>query len=120
MKKNILILLLSVFYSIGFCQDNVIQPSDHIRSDEKKEFSELKIYPNPCKSDKITVESYEKEISEIIITNIAGKQVLLKKFSLPENKKQLNLSEVNNGIYFVKIITNNGKQVVKKLIVSKD
>ncbi len=120
MKEIILVILLSVFCFRGFTQETTIQQPGLIKSDDPKEYSEQKIYPNPCKAGKITVESIDSEIDEISITNIAGKQVLLKKFPIPENKKQLDLTEIPDGIYLVKIKTNDKKQVVKKLIVSKE
>lgn len=114
MKKIILALLLSAFYFAGFAQYPVF------RTEEQNKPLEMKVYPNPCKSDKVTIESSGNEITEISITNIAGKQVLLKKFSDPGNKKQIELTEVPNGIYLIKIRTDNNKQSVKKLIVTKE
>ena len=114
MKKIILIILLSVFYFAGFAQEV------NTEQNNQKEFSELKVYPNPCKTKKITVESNDSKITEINIVNIAGKQVLQKKFPSPENKKQLELTDVPDGIYLVRIKTDNDKLVVKKLIVSRE
>lgn len=120
MKKIILAFLISFVFLIGFAQNKNDLSFGQIQPNEQKEFSELKIYPNPCKSDKITVESFDNAITEVSISNIAGKQIFLKKFPYPENKKQLELTDVPDGIYLVKVKTDNNKRSVKKLIVSKE
>ncbi len=119
MKRIILVLILSVFYIAGFSQTNV-QPASFAQPDDQVTFTDAKIYPNPCKSEKVTIEYPGKEIAEISISNIAGKEVYKNKFPFAENKKQVELSDIPNGIYLVKIKTNDDKQVVKKLIVSKE
>jgi len=87
--------------------------------DENINASELKVYPNPCIDDKVTIEFNNQEIIEIRLTNITGKEVYLKKFQFAENKKQIQLNDIPNGIYIVKITTSDQKMVVKKLMVSK-
>lgn len=105
----------------GFSQ-NVLNNASHSNSfiQDDNFNKEVKIYPNPCKQEKVTIEFSESEISEIRLTNIAGKEVLLKKFDFTENKKQIQLSDIPNGIYLMRIKTIDDKQVVKKLIVAKD
>ena len=80
---------------------------------------ELKIYPNPCKTDKLTIELGSKQIAEYQITNIAGKQIQKKEFSYPENKKQILLDNIRSGIYLIRVKSVDNKTIVKKLIVSK-
>jgi hypothetical protein len=120
MKKIILAIILTTFYFIGLSQNSEINTAEHFQLSNQVIYSGLKIYPNPCKLEKVTIESNEKYISEILITNIAGKQVYKKKFITPEIKFQVDLSEFTNGIYLVKIKTEDNMQVVKKLILSKD
>ena len=119
MKKIILSIILCTFYFISISQNADIDRVDN-KINPLNTSSELKVYPNPCKLEKVTIESNSYDIFEISITNIAGKQVYLKKFLLPESKIQVALSEMPNGVYLVKIKTEGGKQIVKKLIVSKD
>ena len=120
MKKIILSIILCTFYFISVSQ---ISDTDRVAGAKVNSLitsSELKVYPNPCKQEKVTIESNNFDINELSITNIAGKQIYLKKFPLPESKIQVELSEMPNGVYLVKIKTDDGKQMVKKLIVSKD
>jgi hypothetical protein len=54
------------------------------------------------------------------LTNITGKEVFQKKFPLAENKKEIQLYDIPNGLYIIRIITSNQKQVMKKLMVAKN
>lgn len=116
MKHFLLVSLLVLLCSPVFSQNNW---SDFIPDKDKIE-SELKIYPNPCKNSKVTVDFNSKEISEISLTNITGKQVLLKKYELLTHKAQLQLNDIPNGIYLIQVKTSDNKTFVKKLMVSKN
>ena len=70
---------------------------------------EISIYPNPTK-DKITITSKE-EINRIELFDVAGKEILTAK-----NAKELNLTSLNSGIYFLKISGENFS-VNKKVVV---
>jgi hypothetical protein len=122
MKKIILLLIVSTIYISGFSQNSFGKSStwNNINVEENHTSTELKIYPNPCKQGKVTLEFSSKEIIEVRLNNIAGKEVLVKKFSFPENKKQIQLNDIPNGIYLIRIKTTDNKQVVKKLMVSKN
>lgn len=89
-------------------------------SDENNISLELRVYPNPCTDGKVTVELNNQEISEIRLTNITGKEVFLKKFQFAESKKQIQLNDIPNGLYIIRIIASDQKQVMKKLMVSKN
>lgn len=120
--KQILVIIIAVFLSLaGFSQNN-IKISSNLNDPflkTKQNTQELKIYPNPCKTEKITIDFNSHQILEVIITNITGKQVLKKKFDFTETKKQLQLNGIQNGMYLVKVKSVDNKTVVKKLIVSK-
>jgi hypothetical protein len=122
MKKIILLLIISTLTFYSFSQDSgggsYALNTPNIQ--DNNSFDDPKIYPNPCKDEKITIEFIAHEISEIRITNIAGKDVLLKKFEFTENKKQIQLTEIPNGIYLLRIKTTDDKMVVKKLLVSRN
>lgn len=81
---------------------------------------EVKIYPNPCKNNRVTIDYHSIDIREIRMTNIAGKQVYLKTYNLPSPKIELKLDQIPNGIYLVQITTNENKRTVKKLLISRN
>jgi hypothetical protein len=73
--------------------------------------NELSIYPNPAK-DKLTVTLINSDNSIITITDVLGKQLIREK--LADSQTELNVSELNSGIYFVNV---NGK--TQKIVVEK-
>jgi hypothetical protein len=122
MKKFILLFIISALSFSGFSQNSEGSKSvwNTPNIQDNSSLNDPKIYPNPCKDEKITVEFIAHEISEIRIINIAGKEVLLKKFEFTENKKQVQLTEIPNGIYLLRIKTTDDKMVIKKLMVAKN
>lgn len=122
MKRIILLLIISVFSITGFSQnpERGLSPWNAPNIQDNSSSNEPKIYPNPCKDEKVNIEFIAQEISEIRMTNIAGKEVLLKKFEYTENKKQIQLTDIPNGIYLLRIKTTDEKMVVKKLLVSRN
>ena len=121
MKKIILYLIISAFSIAGFAHNTSENLSGWNNTFQKEDLdSQLKIYPNPCKQEKLTLEFNNQEIDELRITNIAGKEVLVKIFDYPENKKQIEIPDIANGIYLLRVKTVDNKSVVKKLIVAKE
>ena len=70
---------------------------------------EAKIYPNPA-NDVLHVEGSEVILVEVY--NIMGQSVL----SVNENFKSINISSLQNGIYFVRLKTNDGEKTLKLVI----
>ncbi len=120
--KQIILFTIAIFITFaGFSQNNFRSSSEINDSflKEKPIIPALKIYPNPCKTEKITIDFNNNKIAEIVITNITGKQVLKEKYDFAETKKQLQINDIQDGIYLVKVSSTDKKSVVKKLIISK-
>lgn len=81
---------------------------------------EVNVYPNPCKDNKVTIELNKQELSEIKITNIAGKQMYFKILTIPESKKQIQLQNFPDGLYLIQIKTTENKLIAKKLLVTSN
>jgi hypothetical protein len=76
--------------------------------------AEFTMYPNPAKSKvNINIENIVG-INNMIVTDIYGKVVKSQNLSLGTNI--INTSKLSAGMYFVSIITSEGKQT-KKLII---
>ena len=78
--------------------------------------SETMVYPNPC-DDLLNIESSE-DITSIEIYNIQGSKVMV----VTNNSSdlfQVNVSELNAGLYFVKIYSSNEVQPMTKKFVVK-
>ncbi len=122
MRKIILFIFIITLSISGFSQNTAANNKswNYISADENTVNTEVKIYPNPAKGEFVTVEFTKREIKEISLTNITGKEVFLKTYPFAENKKQVQLNDIPNGIYFLKIKTTEDKIVIKKLMVSKN
>ena len=72
-----------------------------------------KVYPNPVK-DILTIEG--ENMSQIMIYNSLG-QLVKSIEGNNDNIVEVNVKSLQNGMYFVNIINNNGKITAKKVIV---
>ena len=82
---------------------------------------EFSVYPNPAKNQ-ITVDfsSTNNKSSNLIISDLLGKTV--KEFSVNSsngiNRLEINLNNLNDGIYFINF-SNNDIKSTKKLVITK-
>jgi len=95
------------FWLIKFC-DPLFTASIDPQSVFKKHIA----YPNPC-TNELNILLPQDESSQIIITDVSSKIL----FDLNFNKHiSINLSAIQNGIYFYNIQTISGKQYLGKFI----
>jgi hypothetical protein len=71
--------------------------------------SNFTYYPNPVKN--ILNLSYTKDISNVAVFNLLGQEVIAK--SLNANQGQIDMSNLANGAYFVKITADNQVKTIK-------
>jgi hypothetical protein len=74
------------------------------------QLNSIEIYPNPV-SDKLTIKDPNNEILALRLFDINGHQI-----SLNRNMYQMNLSELPDGVYVLKIQLNNGSVITKKIL----
>ena len=77
---------------------NPFEPADGFRA-----------YPNPVKN--ILNLSYNKNISNVAVFNLLGQEVLTK--TMNANESQIDMSELANGAYMVKITADNQIKTIK-------
>ena len=121
--NRILLFIAAISISISAYSQNYASSSsgwNNLAIEEKLDVKELKVYPNPCKTNKVTLDFNGLLISEIQLTSITGKQVLSKKFQFSETKIVLQLNNIQNGMYLLKVKSTNNKVAVKKFIVSQE
>ena len=119
--KTIIAFSILTFFLFSSAPGNNFFVSSNFSDDsfyEKTEKTEFKIYPNPCRNKKVSVEFFNEFIAEITLTNIAGKTVLYKKTDIPSEKVILKLENVPNGMFLLQIKSESGKVKVGKLLVS--
>ncbi len=74
----------------------------------------LNIYPNPV-NDELTIEVLNGIAPKYIeITNSIGVTVI--KFNQTKPNQQVNIKDLTRGIYFVKVVMNDGSLIVKKMV----
>ena len=121
MKQVLLIIVILIIQITGYSQEfsgNSSGWSNNVAVESEKNQPELKIYPNPCKDKKVTLEFNSDLLSEIRLINILGKEILIKRIEIPVNRIQIELTDVPNGIYMVQVKTSEDRIVVKKLLVT--
>jgi hypothetical protein len=79
------------------------------------------VYPNPANDFlKIQLPNYESgESVRVQIYNSIGHLVFETELSISDKEEAINISEFENGVYFIKLIDKQNKILVKKLVVSK-
>ena len=77
------------------------------------EANKCNIYPNPA-NDRLYIEA-EAEIIEVSVYDVYGRTQNLRISESQNLRISINVSELNAGIYFVKINTENG-EIVKRFI----
>ena len=75
----------------------------------------IAVYPNPA-SNKIFVKSYgEQSILAVSIINLAGSELM--QISPDKKISTVDISQLQAGIYFIKIKLDNQETVTQRLIV---
>ncbi|GAA4273245.1 T9SS type A sorting domain-containing protein [Aquimarina gracilis] len=67
---------------------------------------EFKMYPNPARG-RVTLN---REVKSIQVFDVMGKMVL------ESNENSYDISSLFNGVYFVKVITNDNEEIITKLV----
>jgi hypothetical protein len=75
---------------------------------------EIKVFPNPTKGE-LRIENGELLIDKIEVFDMIGRTVAFQKSITSSTHQILNTSNLNSGIYFVKISTKQG-EIVKKVV----
>ena len=71
-------------------------------------FALVELYPNPM-NDVLYIES--DDVVSVTFFNAVGQQVLF-----VENRNEIDVAELNNGLYFVRLVDNKGNTLTKKII----
>ena len=82
---------------------------------ENSNSNAVKVYPNPA-SNLLTVELSENGTVELF--DLDGRQVLVNTFVNANQKQELNIQHIANGVYTLKIVNDNGV-TMKKIVVNK-
>jgi|JI7StandDraft_1071085.scaffolds.fasta_scaffold05436_3 hypothetical protein len=78
----------------------------------QNEITGLKMYPNPVSNGTLFIETAANAEKTVTVFDVLGKQVL----KTISSENEINVSELNAGVYVVKI-SEEGKTATKKLVV---
>ena len=108
------------FYIVAFNQDKGLEsaPSEICKvtvvDDAVEEMtSSFNIYPNPV-NDKIYIET-ESEVKEVVVYDVYGRVQNLSNSATQQLSNSIDVTDLNSGVYFVKVVTENG-EAVKRII----
>ena len=90
--------------------ENDLEPATAIATNN---ITGLQVYPNPVTNKVVYVASSNNETKQIIIYNILGKTVLSCETT---NNQAIDISQLQAGVYMIKIIENN-KVAIQKLMI---
>ena len=88
-------------------------PSQNTLSLETVAVAEFTIYPNPATSF-ITIQSNNTPLTSVSVYDVLGKKV---HSQIEFNDNRLDVSSLNNGMYFMKIYTDQGS-TTKKIVIN--
>lgn len=107
----------STFRIYSMNEDSVAKPQE-ITSERNNSSYEnpliVNVYPNPTK-EKLFIKTEGGKISKIEITEPTGR-LLLNNFSIDSNNLELDLKNISNGCYFLKVFCTNNKIKILKII----
>lgn len=107
------------FYDSVICSSIVFPPvSCTVGIEEAFHKPALKISPNPC-NGKFTISGFSNsgKTVTIEITDIAGSVFIKQQATIDNEIAELNL-QLNNGVYFMRTIDENGSVQLHKIVIS--
>jgi hypothetical protein len=80
----------------------------------------VKVYPSPAFNElNISIENISQLPANLVIYDMLGKEVIKQTITTKNFNEQLNISQLNNGVYFLNLSNNNMKQTVKFIVSGK-
>jgi hypothetical protein len=105
-------------YTFTTCTTNIILDcaNSTVGINDEFESSSFNIYPNPA-TQYLTVETSTFNIGTVIqVIDLTGK--IIKTESLQSNTQLIDIRDLSEGLYFIKIQNNKGLYSVKKIMVN--
>lgn len=113
MKKALTVFLILIVCNISFSQEKKLELPIENQRVEKLEDPVFKFHPNPVTDELFIIGTYR--IKSIEIINALGESVAIYQFD--KSIIRINVSELESGIYLLKVIDTKDRLDVKKLIV---
>ncbi|MFW6095865.1 MAG: T9SS type A sorting domain-containing protein, partial [Bacteroidota bacterium] len=92
----------------------VVEDEDEPNAIINQEELSVNVYPNPGNGNySIELDSEMNESINVMVFNAVGKLVYQKKYQNPSSKETINITNQNDGIYFLKVTSNKTEKVIK-------
>jgi len=98
-------------------EESVIDPAiftPNLQIDDKTLLDKITVAPNPTTGE-LSIMNYELQVEKIEVLDIVGRIVSSHHLSTSSFHHKIDISHLNNSIYFVKIITEQG-EIVKRIV----
>ena len=80
--------------------------------------NEVSLYPNPSNGQFNVVTSNANTLKETLVYDVLGKQVARFENKSADNQTQFDLTQLNKGIYLVRLLLEDGSQSTKKVVIN--
>jgi hypothetical protein len=122
MKKSLLFIFL-VFLSLLLQAQKDTNNITGTHSQTGRDFNPATIYvsifPVPVRDNNFTIKT-DRDVSFVKITNIIGQDIFRTQYnSNPQQLIRIALENPKRGMYMVTILFNDGKRVVKKIMIEQ-
>ncbi len=82
--------------------------------------SSVKVYPSPAYAElNVSIENINQLPAQLVIVDMLGREVVKQTINTKNFNEQINISQLNNGVYFLNISNTNGMQTVKFMVSGK-
>ena len=92
-------------------------PGDqHSISTTSNKAAEINVYPIPSEGF-VWIKTSETQYQQVVVVDLQGRLMLKQDLSVKQNKHQLNLNSLNNGVYFLQMLDIEGKISNHKIVI---
>ncbi|MES2656212.1 MAG: immunoglobulin-like domain-containing protein [Bacteroidota bacterium] len=82
--------------------------------------SSVKVYPSPAYAElNVSIDNIDQLPAQLVITDMLGREMMKQTIGTKNFNEQLNISQLNNGVYFLNISNANGMQSIKFMVSGK-
>jgi hypothetical protein len=85
---------------------------------DNQNITETNLYPNPSKGVMTIKTSSSNILEQALVYDVLGKQVANFQNNASENELKINLSNLNKGVYLMRLVLEDGAQSTKKVIIN--
>ncbi|MEH6535517.1 MAG: spondin domain-containing protein [Psychroserpens sp.] len=90
---------------------------NQVLSVDNQDMTEVSLYPNPSNGQFTVTTSSANTLKEALAYDVLGKQVARFKNKNADNQTKFDLTQLNQGIYLIRLVFEDGSQSTKKIAI---